>query len=74
MSETYELFRQIVEQQGIVALVLLIMMLQNRSERASLLSKNCELSHYIMSVLDRCLPVGDSSDECSPDSSKSRQT
>ena len=72
MSETFELARQIIEQQGIVALVLLLMMLQNRSERASLLSKNCEMSHYIMSVLDRCLPPGDKVDEYTPDSSKPR--
>jgi len=72
MSETFELARQIIEQQGIVALVLLLMMLQNRAERASLLAKNCEMSHYIMSVLDRCLPPGDKVDECTPDSSKSR--
>ena len=72
MSESFELARQIIEQQGIVALVLLLMMLQNRAERASLLAKNCEMSHYIMSVLDRCLPPGDKDIEYTPDSSKSR--
>ena len=72
MSESFELARQIIEQQGIVALVLLLMMLQNRAERASLLAKNCEMSHYIMSILDRCLPPGDKNHECTPDSSKPR--
>ena len=72
MSESFELARQIIEQQGIVALVLLLMMLQNRAERASLLAKNCEMSHYIMSVLDRCLPPGDKDIECTSDSPKSR--
>jgi hypothetical protein len=42
---------RLVENQGVVALVLLIMMLQNSKERAALLHKNCELSHFIMDCL-----------------------
>ena len=71
MSETFEFAKQIIEQQGIVALVLLLMMLQNQKERSALLNKNCEMSHYIMSVLDRCLPSNGNGNECTPDSSKS---
>ncbi len=43
----------IVENQGILALILLLMMWQNAKERSAILHKNCELIHFIMDCYSR---------------------
>lgn len=44
---------RVIETQGIVAGLLLIMMVQNCYERKALLKKNCELNHFMMSLLQQ---------------------
>lgn len=44
---------KIAEQQGILALILLLMMYQNAKERSAILHKNCELNHFIMKCLQQ---------------------
>lgn len=61
---------QIVQNQGIIALVLLWQTFQNSKERAALLHKNCELSQFIMKLLDRCLPNHEVPNESPPDRTK----
>jgi hypothetical protein len=51
MVDPLEFSWRVVENQGIIALVLLIMMFQNSKERSALLHKNCELSKFIMECL-----------------------
>jgi hypothetical protein len=74
MVDPLEFSWKVVENQGIIALVLLIMMFQNSKERSALLHKNCELSKFIM----ECLKLKLSEDSPLPGSdrtlSKSIQT
>jgi hypothetical protein len=48
-----DLFVKILEQQGIVALLLFIMMQQNTKMQQKLLEKNCDLNKFIMRCLER---------------------
>lgn len=48
-----DLMLKVLEQQGIVALILFISMLQQNSIKKQLLNKNCEMVHYMMKCLDR---------------------
>lgn len=65
----YEFVLQVIEQQGISAVLLLFLIRQNRIERERLLSKICRLEQFIMRCLDRELSgsgvVSDSSPELS---------
>lgn len=45
----------LVETQGLVAVMLAWMILQNTRERKALLHKNCELNHFLMDCLKRAL-------------------
>jgi len=53
MTEMIDAGLRIIEQQGIVASLLLLQMWFNSRERAALLNKNCELNRFIMSCLQR---------------------
>ena len=61
----------IVESQGLVAVMLAWMIIQNSRERAALLHKNCELSAFIMKCLDRELGEDHPSARMPQDSPKS---
>jgi len=42
---------KVIETQGIVAFLLLVMIVQNYIERKAMLKKNCELTSFIMECL-----------------------
>ena len=46
-----DIFLKILENQGLVAMLLAYMILQSNKEKAVLLSKICELNHFIMQLL-----------------------
>lgn len=51
--DIFDLAWRIVENQGILALILALTMYQNAKERSAILKKNCELNHFIMKVLQQ---------------------
>lgn len=50
MNELLDWLFRIIESQGIIAGLLVLMMLQNSMERKAILKKNCELSRFIMHI------------------------
>jgi len=49
--DLYSLIGQTIESQGLLAVMLAYMIIQNSRERAALLHKNCELNQFIMACL-----------------------
>jgi hypothetical protein len=62
---------KVIEQQGIIAGLLLVQMWKNSIERRELLAKNCELNRFIMSCFERKLIEDGLPSESSPASPKS---
>ena len=62
---------RVIETQGIVAGLLLIMMVQNCIERKALMAKNCELNHFLMKLLQQKIDEDSIVSRSSPGSSKS---
>lgn len=56
----------LVETQGLVAVILAWMILQNTRERKALLHKNCELNRFLMDCLKHALKY-DEDHNCSAD-------
>lgn len=61
---------RVIETQGIVAGLLLIMMVQNCIERKALMAKNCELNHFLMKLLQQKIDEDSSLSRSSPGSPK----
>ena len=53
----------LVETQGLVAVMLAWMIIQSSRERKALLHKNCELNHFLMDCLKHALKY-DEDDKC----------
>lgn len=53
MDQLIEASLRIIEQQGVVAFLLILQRFYDSRERAALLNKNCELNHFIMQCLQR---------------------
>ena len=62
---------RVIETQGIVAGLLLIMMVQNCIERKALMAKNCELNHFLMKLLQQKIDEDSPISHSSPGSPKS---
>lgn len=62
---------RVIETQGIVAGLLLIMMVQNCIERKALMAKNCELNHFLMKLLQQKIDEDSPVSHSSPGSPKS---
>ena len=53
--DSFTFVTSLIETQGLVAVMLAWMILQNTRERKALLKKNCELNRFLMDCLKRAL-------------------
>ena len=51
--DTLDFLWKVIESQGLVATMLAYLIYQNNKEKSQLLSKICELNHFIMNCLQR---------------------
>jgi len=70
----FEWILRIVDEQGIIAALLILQMLQSHRDRKALMSKNCELTRYIMHVLDHKIDEDLVKNGIAPELAKSSQT
>lgn len=57
--DSFAFIANLVETQGLVAVMLAWMIIRSSREREALLNKNCELNHFLMDCLKHALKYDD---------------